>query len=177
LRGILLTHGHLDHAFNAAHLADEFGAWIAAPHMDEHHLAGRHAYKGLSRVCGLMEALGRGLLAYRAPQVTSWLADGGVIPAWGGLVAVGLPGHTLGHMGFHAPARNLLFTGDLFASSLGRAWLPPPIFNSCPDMIRGSLRKVLRLKPDGLVPNHGDRAMPAEHWRRFCERWERLEDA
>ncbi len=30
LRGILLTHGHLDHILNTAQLAKESGAWIAA---------------------------------------------------------------------------------------------------------------------------------------------------
>lgn len=43
IRGIIVTHGHLDHILNVAPVAEESGAWIAAPKLDETHFAGRRA--------------------------------------------------------------------------------------------------------------------------------------
>ncbi|WP_207398403.1 MBL fold metallo-hydrolase [Bremerella alba] len=38
VRGIVVSHGHLDHILNVAHLAKAYGAWIAAPRLDADHL-------------------------------------------------------------------------------------------------------------------------------------------
>ena len=38
--GIVVTHGHLDHILNVGRLAQDTGAWIAAPRMDTAHYVG-----------------------------------------------------------------------------------------------------------------------------------------
>jgi len=38
--GIIVTHGHLDHILNVKEVADESGAWIAAPSQDINHYLG-----------------------------------------------------------------------------------------------------------------------------------------
>lgn len=59
VRGILLTHGHLDHVLNVARLAEETGARIAAPRLDGDRYLGRTMSRGWSRVAGLLEGIGR----------------------------------------------------------------------------------------------------------------------
>ncbi len=101
IRGIIVTHGHLDHILNVAPVAQEHGAWIAAPRLDAEHYAGHPRYRGWSRVTGWMEAVGRPLLGFRPFVPDRWLEGGDVIDVWHGLKAVHLPGHTHGHMGFY----------------------------------------------------------------------------
>jgi len=163
IRGILITHGHLDHVYNVAQLAAESNCWIFGPLLDEKHYEGRFNYRGMSRVCGWLESLCRSVFGYTRFRIDRFLADGDEIPIWGGLRAIHLPGHTDGHMGFYSAKRRLLFCGDLFAS-LGRfSHLPPNIFNSHPDMIPASINKSLALDLVAIAPNHCDNASYESH--------------
>jgi len=74
--GIILTHGHLDHSYNAFRFAKEFSAWVAAPQLDAAHLAGSYAYSGNARVCGLLESCGRRLFGYQPPVDVDWFSPG-----------------------------------------------------------------------------------------------------
>lgn len=79
IRGILLTHGHVDHVYNAAVLAKETGAWIAAPRLDALHLEGRFPYRGSARVCGALESICRRVCGYPPIPITHcWTID----PTW-----------------------------------------------------------------------------------------------
>ncbi len=116
IKGILVTHGHLDHVANVAALAKEHHAWVAAPRLDELHYIGKYPYRGVARLCGLLEAAGRVVCGYRPFRVDRWLEDGDEIDVWHGLRVVALPGHTVGHVGFYCARLKLLFCADLFAS-------------------------------------------------------------
>lgn len=171
IKGILLTHGHIDHVFNVARLAREHRAWVAAPRLDAEHCAGRYPYQGLSRACGWLEAAGRAVFGFERFQVDHWLDDNTELPICGGLRAIHLPGHTVGHMGFYSPTRRLLFTGDLICSYPFGAFLPPPILNSCPSLLMSSIARIGTLALDGVLPNHGDAAGAEIHLRRVRRRW------
>ena len=162
-----MTHGHLDHVLNVSAIARETGAWIAAPRVDADHYVGHPHYRGWARVTGLLESIGRPVLSFRPFVPDRWLDDGDRIDVWHGLRAVHLPGHTHGHMGFHCEKLRLLFTGDLFASYRGVAHFPPDIFNSEPAQLEPSVAAVLKLNPEGVIPNHGDHATPQEHLQRL----------
>ena len=86
---------------------------------------------------------------------------------WGGLRVVHLPGHTEGHCGFYSARHDLLFSGDLYASYFFGPHLPPPILNSLPELIPGSLRKALELDPRWMIPNPYDILDGELHKRRF----------
>lgn len=171
IKGILLTHAHIDHTFNVARLAREHSAWVAAPRLDAEHCAGQYSYRGIARICGWLEAGARAIWGYEAFKVDQWLDDGTELPILDGLRAVHLPGHTIGHTGFYSPKLRLLFTGDLLRSDAFGAFLPPPIFNSCPSLLLGSIARIGTFPVNGILPNHGDSAIPAIHLARVRRRW------
>lgn len=167
IRGILVTHGHLDHIRNISRLATTPDCWIAAPSLDRLHYEGKYLYTGASRVCGILEWVGRTLFGYAPFRIDRALTDGDEIAVWGGLQAVHLPGHTDGHMGFYSRDRRFLFCGDLFASYRWLSYTPSNIFNSHLEMIPSSIDKALKLRLDGVAPNHCDRASYQEHLLRL----------
>ena len=169
IRGIIVTHGHLDHILNVATIAQETGAWIAAPRLDSDHYAGRPHYHGWAHLTGCLEAIGKPVLSFHPFVPNLLLDDGDSIDVWHGLRAVHLPGHTRGHMGFYCERLRLMFSADLFASYRGFAHFPPNIFNSVPEQLPGSATIALGFDLDGILPNHCDHATPEEHLRRLRE--------
>lgn len=167
LAAVLLTHGHLDHTGNLWAIRRWSGAKVLAHAREELHVQGTYPYQGASRWCGRLEALGRGVLRYRAAPVDAWFTEGDLLPYWGGLRVVHLPGHTEGHCGFYSQAHDLLFTGDLFASYFFNVHTPPAILNDAPMLIPESLERVRALEPRLIVPQHYDVLAPALHRRRF----------
>lgn len=168
VRAIVLTHGHLDHTGNLAHIKQWSGAPVLAHREEEKHIQGTYPYEGTARWCGWIERLGRALLAYRPVAIDATFEDGDLLPYWGGLEVIHLPGHSRGHCGFYSAQHGLLFCGDLFASHAVRANLPPPIFNSVPELFAGSIEKVHRLNPRWIVPNHYFGRDGRVHRRRFA---------
>ncbi|MDB5777362.1 MAG: hydroxyacylglutathione hydrolase [Herbaspirillum sp.] len=62
------------------------------------------------------------------------------------LSVLDVPGHTLGHIAYHAAEQGWLFCGDtLFAAGCGR------LFEGTPAQMMDSLRKLSELPPDTLV--------------------------
>jgi glyoxylase-like metal-dependent hydrolase (beta-lactamase superfamily II) len=167
VRAILLTHGHLDHTGNLAAFKQWTGARIYAHPAESRHVAGTYPYSGSARWCGRLEAAGRSILRYRSAPIDEHLSEGELLPFWGGLRVLHLPGHTAGHCGFYSEAHDLLFAGDLFASYWFNVHLPPPILNSVPELIPASLRRVEDLNPRRILPNHYDWPRGELHKRRF----------
>ncbi len=169
VRGILLTHGHLDHAGNLAALKEWTGAPVYGHAVEQAHVDGTYPYQGVARWCGRLEAVGRRAFRYRRTTIDKLIEDGDELPFWGGLRVVHLPGHTEGHCGFYSAKHDLLFSGDLFASYFFKTHLPPPILNSRPELLPGSLRKALEIDPQWMVPNHYDVLDGELHKRRYVE--------
>lgn len=145
VRGILLTHGHLDHVLNALPMARQHGGWIAGPEGDLEHFENRARYTGWGRVAGISEWIGRRLLRMPSFRPTRLLHDGDELSVWGGLRTIALPGHTHGHCGFYSAKHRLLFSGDLFASFGFGPQIAPVYLNQDNIAARRSIHRALEL--------------------------------
>jgi glyoxylase-like metal-dependent hydrolase (beta-lactamase superfamily II) len=160
IRGILLTHGHLDHVRNAPALAKQHGAWIVGPERDLEHFENRARYTGWGRVAGISEWIGRCLLRMPAFRPDQLLHDGDELPIWGGLRVVALPGHTHGHCGYYSAKNCLLFSGDLFATAPFGPHITPKVLNQDNTAAHRSLHRALELPLEGVLPCHADESAP-----------------
>jgi glyoxylase-like metal-dependent hydrolase (beta-lactamase superfamily II) len=175
VRAILLTHGHVDHAGSAAALKAWCGAPIYAHPLDQPHLDGVFPYRGAARVCGALERIARDATRYRPVKIDVPLADGDVLPFWGGLQVVHLPGHTIGHCGFYSAKHDLLFSGDLWVRFMMRTQISPRIFTDAPELVIPSMRKARAIAARWVVPGHYDLPNATRLRRRFEELCEDIE--
>jgi len=152
---VLLTHGHLDHTWNAAELCGEFSipAYI---HPDDRPMLADPAV-GIGPALGAMI----GDEKFAEPDKVIDLVDGEAIELAGLRFSCDLaPGHTKGSILFGLEADTdegavqVCFAGDvLFAGSIGRTDLPGGSHQQLLDSID---KKLLPLPDDTVVlPGHG----------------------
>lgn len=152
---ILLTHGHLDHTWNAQELADEYAIPVYIHPDDRGMLAdpGEGLGKALAAMIGVME--------FREPEKVIEFADGEEIEVAGIRWKVDhAPGHTRGSVlltvetpGEEEPSV-VCFSGDvLFAGSIGRTDLPGGDHSR---LLRSIDERILPMGDDTVVlPGHG----------------------
>jgi hydroxyacylglutathione hydrolase len=142
---IFLTHGHIDHAGEAAMLREKLGVPIEGPEKSDGFWLEQLGMQG--RMFG-MPAL--------APfEPDRWLVEGDTV-RFGEveLAVIHCPGHTPGHVVFHHEGMKLSFVGDvIFQGSVGRTDFPQGDFPTLLHSIRG---KLFPLGDDvAFVPGHG----------------------
>ncbi len=180
VRAILLTHGHIDHAGSMAELKAWTGAPVYAHRLEQTHIDGVFPYRGMARVCGVLEAMGRSATRYQTAKIDVLIDDGDELPFWGGLRVVHLPGHTLGHCGFYSAKHDLLFSGDLWTRFMMRTQTSPPIFSDDVSLVPASMMKARAIGARWMVPGHYDLPNAVRLRRRFeelCEQIVRRESA
>ncbi|MCH5643554.1 MULTISPECIES: MBL fold metallo-hydrolase [unclassified Gordonia (in: high G+C Gram-positive bacteria)] len=161
---VLLTHGHLDHTWNAQELCDEYSIPAYIHPADRPMLA--DPGKGLGRALAPMV----GALRFREPEKVIEFVDGEPVELAGLRFTVDLaPGHTQGSvlLGLDVPVVaqdaapdstpeviGVCFAGDvLFAGSIGRTDLPG---GDHQQLLTSIATKLLPLPDDTQVlPGHG----------------------
>ncbi|MDZ7812579.1 MAG: MBL fold metallo-hydrolase [Ideonella sp.] len=145
LTALWLTHAHIDHAGATGTLARELGLPIIGPHPGD-----QFWIDGLPQQSKMF-----GFPPAESFTPTRWLADGDSVSLGHSTVAVRhCPGHTPGHVVFHAAEISRCFVGDvLFAGSIGRTDFP----GGDHDTLISSITQ--RLWPMGddtiFIPGHG----------------------
>lgn len=172
IRRVLVTHMHRDHYTQAIAIRRDVGASVSLGIEEQSSLrdlmAGRTGM--LAAQPERLRRLGAGALAdelaaipvdladtlafYEEPDV--WLEPGRIELQTLALDAVHTPGHTRGHLVFHAAERGLLFAGDHvlphITPSIGFEPDRPPF--PLRDYL-GSLERMLALPDAMLLPAHG----------------------
>lgn len=145
LEQIWLTHAHIDHAGGAGELARSRVLPIVGPHPGD-----QFWIDGLPQQSAMF-----GFPPAEAFTPTRWLDDGDTVQIGNETLSVRhCPGHTPGHVVFHAPQIERAFVGDvLFAGSIGRTDFPQGNHQQLIDSI------TQRLWPMGdgtvFIPGHG----------------------
>ncbi|MBF6631716.1 MAG: MBL fold metallo-hydrolase [Comamonas sp.] len=145
LKAIWLTHAHIDHAGGVAELAQARALDIIGPHKGD-----AFWIEGLPQQGAMF-----GFPPAQSFTPTRWLEDGDSVTIGKETLNVRhCPGHTPGHVVFHAPQIDRCFVGDvLFAGSIGRTDFPQGNHQQLIDSI------VERLWPMGdqtvFIPGHG----------------------
>ena len=142
LRGVLLTHGHFDHAMHARKIADKYGVPLYIHESDGEMLS--DGMKNAYLMCyGREVDLG---------QADVLLRDGDVLTLGGEEIKVlHTPGHSQGSVCYLA-GKSLVSGDTLFATSIGR-W---DLYGGSVDELRSSLFALTLLDEDiKIYPGHG----------------------
>lgn len=145
LEQIWLTHAHIDHAGGAGELSKRLTLPIVGPHPGD-----QFWIDGLAQ-----QSIRFGFPPAMPFTPSRWLADNDTVTLGQETLKVRhCPGHTPGHVVFHAPQIERVFVGDvLFAGSIGRTDFPQGNHQQLIDSIK------TKLWPMGdatvFIPGHG----------------------
>lgn len=163
VRAVILSHGHLDHVLNVDYLQRKYDILVFAARAEKLRLQGKVSAQSWNRLSGWAEFAGRALLSYQTPRVDHFFDAGEILPFWGRLEVVALPGHTAGHCGFLVRQEKILFAGDLISNYLRRAKLPPRFLNENHALAIQSVLQVAEMDLKGIYLNHASGGSPAEN--------------
>jgi len=168
-RGIVLTHGHLDHAGSALQLANYWNVNVYAHKLELPYLTGKSAYPPLDYTTpGAFSFMARFFpshavdLGHRALEWDGDFARFG-IPGWR---AIHTPGHAPGQFAFFRSSDSVLLAGDALttmnldnlvdiATRRPQVCRPPLPATYDWQQAHESVRKLADLKPSLIAAGHG----------------------
>ncbi len=169
VKGILLTHAHVDHIGFAAE-ASGHGLLVHTHPIEAQAARGERAnpaagptdvpwwnpFVWMFFVTMLRAGAGKLTPVRNVVEVD----DGETLDLPAAPRLVHTPGHTPGHAAFHFPAHKAVFTGDALVTMRvtggpGGPQLMPPAFNADPAQATASLQRLRSLDAELLLPGHG----------------------
>lgn len=172
IRRLLVTHMHRDHFTQAISIRRAVGSHVALGSGERislesvlaghpgliHAQADRLRRHGAARLVARLDEvpaeIASAMSFYEQPD--EWLESGRIELRTLALDAVHTPGHTRGHLVFHAPDRGLLFAGDHVLPNITPSigFEPERPAHPLSDYL-GSLARILALPDATLLPAHG----------------------
>jgi glyoxylase-like metal-dependent hydrolase (beta-lactamase superfamily II) len=162
---ILLTHGHFDHAGNAAELSDYWDAQVFTHELELPFLTGKDKYPPPDPTVGGFMGLMIRMFPNKAYDLGDRVAEfpRNPLPGWD---LVETPGHSPGHVSFFRSDDHTLIAGDAIAtvkqcslvSMLTQepaVWLPPEYYTCDWQSARRSVEQLASLQPDIIAAGHG----------------------
>ena len=165
---IVLTHGHIDHAGNAAALADVWNTPIYAHQLEIPFLNGKSAYPPPDPTVGGATAFLSRFLPNLRRDLGGRLLElhTSKIPGASGWESLHTPGHSPGHICLFRESDRFLLTGDALVTVNMDSWSallsrkrdlarPPTPFTIDWNAARASLKKLAALRPNVIAAGHG----------------------
>ncbi len=164
---ILITHGHMDHAGNAARVKELSGATVIAGAPDVDVIEGKtdRWAEGprLNRVGRIADKLPKKVLEtymkFTPVTVDRPVSDGDVIEELG-LEVLAMPGHTPGGVAFLDRQGKRAFIGDIMSYMMHKPGMPALVASYSLEDIFASQERLASLGLDTAYPGHGEVVHP-----------------
>ena len=183
--GIVLTHGHFDHAGSALALAEYWNVPIYAHRLEMSYLTGKSDYPPPDPTIGGAMAFLSRFMPHSARNLTGRIRElqTNEVPGALGWEWLATPGHSPGHISLFRPSDRVLIAGDAFATMNMDSWSglvtgrrtfarAGPPFNTDWDATRLSVKELAKLRPNVVGCGHGiprSDAEPPARLERFAE--------
>lgn len=155
---VVATHYHGDHVGPVSILKRMYKVCTAIHQADKAYAIGEEPYErfdvALSRL--IFYSFLWPLFRYRFFGIDVALQEGDILDLLGGLQVIHTPGHTIGSICLYSAERKILFSGDLIRNENGVMEGPPDQFTPDPRAAANSLRKIIPLDFEMLLPGHGE---------------------
>jgi glyoxylase-like metal-dependent hydrolase (beta-lactamase superfamily II) len=165
VRGVVLTHGDIDHIGFAERLRREHGVPVFVHAADAARARGQESTKpawGRTRLGPLVRFLAymirKGGLRTTYVEQVEEVTDGQVLDLPGAPEILSLPGHSPGSIAIHVPAVSAVFVGDALTTGhvlTGRQGPQPAPFTDDQAAATASLARLEPLRVDWVLPGHG----------------------
>lgn len=164
IRGVVLTHGDVDHVGCSERLRRELGIPVYVHAADADRARGGDKPKTPVGPMRPGPLLGFAAYAIRKGMRPQWLtevhevADGDELDLPGRPRVIGMPGHSPGSIAVFSPAVRAVFVGDALTTRhvlTGRRGPAPAPFTDDPAEALASLARIEDLDADWVLPGHG----------------------
>jgi glyoxylase-like metal-dependent hydrolase (beta-lactamase superfamily II) len=150
---VLLTHGHIDHAGGLQAIQLAWKTPVICHEAELPFVSGELDYRD-APAKGLLFMLARYFFpSTPGVKVARKLQRGESIA---GMIAIHLPGHTPGHIGFLHPREQAMICGDALMNRDDHLSPPFAVATADPKQARASMRRVSELDFVHLLPSHGE---------------------
>ncbi len=165
VRGVILTHGDVDHIGFAERLRRATGVPVTVHEADAGRATGEKppaTGKERMRVAPVvgffLDALRHGGIRSTPLREVETVRGGEVLPLPGAPRILSLPGHSPGSIAVHVPAVDALFVGDALTTRsvlTGETGPQPAPFTDDPDEALATLERLAGIDATWVLPGHG----------------------